>query len=99
MSISSISSACSSTVSGSVSRTDDAGDLGDDVVQAFDVLDVERRPDVDAGGEQLLDILPALRMPRAFGVGVGQLVDQDQLRLPRQRGVEIEFAQRHAAIR
>ena len=42
-----------------------AGDLGDDIVEAFDMLDVERGIDVDAGGEQLLDIEIALgwRLP------------------------------------
>ena len=73
---------------------DDAGDLGDDVVEAFDVLDVERRPDVDARVEQFLDVLPALGVPQALGVGVGQLVDEDQLRAAGERGVEIELAQR-----
>ena len=77
---------------------DDAGDLGDHVVEALDVLDVERRPDVDAGVEQLVDVLPALGVPRALGVRVGQLVDEEQLRPPRQRRVEIELAQRHAAV-
>ena len=43
----------------------DAGDAADDVVQALEVLDVERREDVDAGGEQLVDVLPALGMARA----------------------------------
>ena len=43
----------------------DAGDLRDDVVQAFEMLHVDRRVDVDAGREQLLDVLPALRMARA----------------------------------
>ena len=43
----------------------DAGDLRDDVVQALEVLDVERRVDVDAGVEQLLDVLPALGVARA----------------------------------
>ena len=38
----------------------DAGDLGDDVVEALEVLDVEGGVDVDAGGQQLLDVLPAL---------------------------------------
>ena len=38
------------------------GDLRDDVVEALDVLDVERGVDVDAGGEQLLDIEIALGM-------------------------------------
>ena len=56
----------------------DAGDAADDVVQAFEVLDVERRVDVDARVEQLLDVVPALGMARAFGVGVRQLVDEDE---------------------
>ena len=42
-----------------------AGDLRDDVVQALEVLDVERGVDVDAGVEQLLDVVPALRVARA----------------------------------
>ena len=58
----------------------DAGDLGDHVVQALDVLDVDRRVDVDAGGEQLLDVEIALGMPAARRVGVGELVDQHELR-------------------
>ena len=44
---------------------DDAGDRGHDVVQALDVLHVERRVDVDAGVQQLLDVLPAPRVARA----------------------------------
>ena len=73
---------------------DDAGDLRDDVVQALDVLDVERRVDVDPGVEQLLDVLPALRVPRACGVRVRELVDQEQARLAREGGVEVELLER-----
>ena len=58
----------------------DAGDLRDQIVQALEMLDVERGPDVDAGVEQLLDVLPTLRMARrgiaADEVGVGELVDE-----------------------
>ena len=57
----------------------DAGDLGDDVVEALEVLDVERGVDVDAGVEQLLDVLPALGVSQPGGVGVGQLIDEEQL--------------------
>ena len=77
---------------------DDVGDLRDDVVQAFDVLDVERGPDVDAGIEQLFDVFPALGVARAFDVGVGELVDEDQLGMAGQGCVQIEFAERDAAI-
>ena len=44
---------------------DDAGDLRDHVVEALEVLHVERREDVDARVEQLLDVLPALEVARA----------------------------------
>ena len=74
----------------------DAGDAPDDVVQALEVLDVERREDVDAGREQLVDILPALRMARALDVRVGELVDEDQRGPARERAVEVELAQRPA---
>ncbi len=59
----------------------DAGDLGDDVVEAFQVLDVDRRDDGDAGVEQFLDVLPSLGVLAAGGVGVGEFVDQHDLRL------------------
>ena len=44
-----------------------AGDALDDVVHRLEVLDVERRDHVDPGVEQLLDVLPALLVPRARG--------------------------------
>src|SRR5882672_6154844 len=79
-----------------------AGDPGDDVVQALDVLHVDRGVDGDAGLEQLLDVLPALGMPRPRlaleGVAVRELVDEQDLRLARERGVEVEVAQRGAAV-
>jgi len=40
----------------------DAGDLSDDVPRALHVLDVERCVDVDAGPEELVDVLPPLRV-------------------------------------
>jgi hypothetical protein len=51
------------------------------------VLDVERRIDVDAGIEQLLDVVPALRMTRAFGVGMRKLVDENERRAALERGI------------
>ena len=58
-----------------------AGDLLDDVVERLEVLDVDGADDVDAGLEQLLDVLPALRVLRAGHVGVRELVDQRDLRV------------------
>ena len=74
----------------------DAGDLRDDVVEALDVLDVERRVDVDAGVEQLEHVLPALGVARAGRVGVRELVDEEQRRLARERGVEVELLELRA---
>ena len=76
----------------------DAGDAGDHVVQALDVLDVHGRVDVDAGRQQLLDVEIALGMAAALGVGVGELVDQHQRRPALQDGVEIHLLERAALV-
>ena len=70
-----------------------AGDLCHHIIEAFDVLHVERGVHVDAGVQQLEHILPALAVAAARGVGVRELIDQDERRLPRQRTVEVEFLQ------
>ena len=62
------------------------------------MLDVERGPHVDAGGEQFVDVLPALGMAAAGHVGVGVFVDQQQARPARQRRVEIELLHDLVAI-
>ena len=71
---------------------------GDDVVQALDMLDIERREDIDAGGDQLLDIEVALGVPAAGGVGVGELVDENELRAALQDRVEIHLGQEVALV-
>ena len=76
----------------------DAGDARHDVGETLEMLDVERRPDADARVEQLLNVLPALRMPAVRSVGVGELVDDDQLGLARERRVQIKFVERAAVV-
>ncbi len=71
-----------------------AGHRVDDVVEALEMLHVHRRPDVDAVGQQLLHVLPALGMARAGDVGVRELVDQHQRRAALQHRVEIELRER-----
>ena len=62
------------------------------------MLDVDGGPDIDAGRDQLLDILVALGMA-AFGrVRMGELVDDDQLRPALERGIDVEFLDDAAAI-
>src|SRR3984893_16204875 len=53
----------------------DAGYAADDVVQALQMLDVERREYIDAIIQKLVDVLPTLWMPRTGRVGMGELVD------------------------
>ena len=69
----------------------DAGDLGNDVVQAFDVLDIEGSVDVDAASDQLLDIHVTFGMAAARRIGVRQLINQRQLRASCQQGVQIHL--------
>ena len=92
-STSSTASARSKIESGTVSRTRTCGDLRDDVVQAFDVLDVDRGIDVDAAVEQLLDVEVALGMAAARRIGVGEFVDQNDLRPAGQDGVDIHLVE------
>ncbi len=67
------------------------GDLGDHVVEALDVLDIDRGVDVDAVGQQFLDVEIALRMAAARRIGVGEFVDQRDLRMARDQRVEIHL--------
>ena len=54
------------------------GDLADGVGAAFDVLNVERGENVDTGVDEFDDVLVAFRVAGAFGVGVGELVHEDE---------------------
>ena len=76
-----------------------AGDLQHHVAERLDVLGVHRREHVDAGGEQFLDVLPALRMPRAGRVRVRELVDEGDLGLAREHGVDVHLLEGHPAVR
>ena len=67
------------------------GDLRHHIVEAFDVLDVDRGVDVDAVRQQLLDVEVALGMAAARRIGVGEFVDQRQLRAARDQRVEIHL--------
>ena len=76
----------------------DAGDRFDDVVEGFQVLDVDGGDDVDTGLEEGVDVLPALVVAGAGHVGVGDLVDQHLFGPARQDGVEVHLGERLAAV-
>src|SRR6516164_4692362 len=71
----------------------DVGDLGDNFIQAVDVLNVHGGVDVDASTQQLLDVQVALRMSAALRIGMSEFIDQDDLRSPSDDGVEIHLVQ------
>ena len=67
------------------------GDLLDHVGHRLEVLDVDRGDHVDARVEQLGDVLPALGVPRAWHVGVRELVDKRDLRLAGEHRVDVHL--------
>ncbi len=69
----------------------DASDLRHHVVQALDMLNIERRVNVDAGRQQFLDIEVALGMAAAGRVRMGQLVHQRDLGATPENGVEVHL--------
>ena len=47
-----------------------AGDLRDDIIEAFDVLNIDSRIDINTAVQQFLDIEITLGVPAAGGIGV-----------------------------
>ena len=62
------------------------------------MLDIQSGPDVDSRIEKFLDILPALGVTTRLGIGMSELIDEDQIGMARERGVDIEIIQLHAAV-
>ncbi|MCY1231016.1 hypothetical protein D9M72_434520 [compost metagenome] len=75
-----------------------ASDLRNDIGKTFQVLDVERCPDIDAGGDQFLDVLIALRMPAFSRVAVSELVNDDDLGTSGKGRIQVELGQHAAAM-
>ena len=69
----------------------DAGDLRHDIVEAFDVLNIDRGVDVDAAVQQLFHIEIAFGVAAARCIGVRKLIDENDLRVPGDDGVEIHL--------
>ena len=53
---------------------------------------------MDAGREDVLDVLVALGVAAAGHVGVGQLVDEGHLRLAGQHGVDVHLLDGDAVV-
>ena len=76
----------------------DSGDAMDDVVEALEMLDIDRRVDVDTRFEQLGHVLPTPLVAAARRVAVRELIDQGQCRPARQQGIEVHFLEGAAAV-
>ena len=76
----------------------DPGDPLHHVVERLEMLQVDGGDDVDAGVEQLLDVLPSLGVLGPGSVGVGQLVHQHQLRLAGQQPVDVHLLEGLAPV-
>ena len=76
----------------------DPGDARHHIGQAFEMLDVESRPHVDAGIEEFGDILVALRVATLGRVRMRELVDDHQRRLADERRIEVELGEFRAAV-
>ncbi len=72
--------------------------LGNLVVEALEVLDVDGREHVDARVEHVADVLVALLVLEARRVGVGELVDQAQLGPAREHRRQVHLLERRAPV-
>ena len=75
----------------------DAREREDAIAQALQVLDVDRRPDLDPALEQVLDILVAFAPSCARSIRVGQLVDARDRRAPFDDPLDVGLARGQAA--
>ena len=75
-----------------------ACELEDGVVEALEMLHVDGRDHVDPGLEHLVDVLVALRVPRARRVRVRELVDERELGRPPDHRVRIELVELERAV-
>ena len=76
----------------------DAGEALDARGEAFDVLDVDGGEDVDVGFEEEEDVFVALGVAAAGDVAVGELVDEDDLGMAREDGVDVHLVEEGALV-
>ena len=70
----------------------------DDVVEGLEVLDVDGGDHVDPGGQEGVDVLPALGVAGAGDVGVGQFVDEGDVGVAGQDGVQVHLLEAGAPV-
>ena len=70
-----------------------------DVMKALQVLHIDRGVHVDSGVQQLNHILVALFVTAALGIGMGQLIHQNQIRPSHKGRIQVKFLQDDSLIR
>ena len=76
----------------------DASNLRHDIIQAFQVLDIDGREDRNACLQQLLHVLPALRMSKTGRIRVCQFVEKNDGGTARKGGIEVKFVEHGASV-
>jgi len=71
----------------------DPGDLGHHIPEALQVLHIEGGEDINARVQEIPYVLPALGVQSPGGVGVGQVVHEDDLGVTGQGPLQIELLQ------
>ena len=68
-----------------------AQDGKDRVLNALNVVNVQGRIDVNSRLPQLLNVLIALHMAAGIRIPVGQILNHNQLRVPLEAGIQVDF--------
>src|SRR5262249_1894321 len=76
----------------------DAGDLRHDIVEAIDVLNVERCVDIGSVAQQLLDVEATFGMPASRHISESKLIDQSKLGAPLQQRIQVHLAERAVLV-
>jgi len=76
----------------------DAGEALDAGGEAFDVLDVDGAEDIDVGVEEKEHVFVALGVAAADDVAVGEFVDEDDLGLALEDGIDVHLVEEGALV-
>ena len=76
----------------------DTGNALDEIVETLEVLHIECCEHIDAGIQDLFDVLVTLFVATAGNIGVSELVYERELRLACQQRIEVELIEITAAI-
>lgn len=71
----------------------------DDIVQTFQMLNVQRRINIDAGSQQLFDIHVSFGVSASFSVCVCKLIDEHKLGLALKNCIQVHLGEHASFVR